>query len=85
MAAVVNEPEKLLVIIEIKGTDWNKIRGDRIARNVRAHLRQLQGYLDTAIDDLESGQWDSVVGALLYGHRPNDQRRTDLIEAVAAE
>ena len=38
--------------------------------NLRRHLRQLQAYLDTAIEDMEAGRWESVAGALLYPGRP---------------
>ena len=47
----------MLVIIEIKGTDWDAIPVLGVMRNLRRHLRQLQAYLDTAIEDMEVGRW----------------------------
>jgi hypothetical protein len=47
----------MLVVIEIKGTGWDAIPADRVMRNLRRHLRQLQADLDTAIEDMEAGQW----------------------------
>ena len=47
----------MLVVIEIKGTGWDAIPADRVMRNLCRHLRQLQAYLDTAIEDMEAGQW----------------------------
>jgi aspartyl-tRNA(Asn)/glutamyl-tRNA(Gln) amidotransferase subunit A len=63
----------MLVIIEIKGTDWDSIPAGRVMRNLRRHLRQLQSYLDTALQDMDVGGWDSAAAALLY--RPPGQRR----------
>jgi hypothetical protein len=33
----------MLVITEIRGTGWDAIPADRVLRNLRRHLRQLQG------------------------------------------
>jgi hypothetical protein len=74
LAVEVDGDEQMLVIIEIKGTDWDAIPADRVMRNLRRHLRQLQGYLDTAIEDMEAGRWEGIVGALLY---PGPRQRRD--------
>jgi hypothetical protein len=39
--AVEVEGEQMLVIIEIKGTNWDLIPADRLPRNLRRHLHQL--------------------------------------------
>jgi hypothetical protein len=39
--AVEVEGEQMLVIIEIKGTNWDLIPADRLLRNLRRHLHQL--------------------------------------------
>ncbi len=85
LAAVTDDREKMLIIIEIKGTDWDKIRSDRVKRNVQRHIRQLLAYLDTAIGELEAGQWEGVAGALLYPSRPASAKSLACIEAAAAE
>jgi hypothetical protein len=54
-------------------------------RNLRRHLRQLQAYLDTAIEDMEAGQWEGIVGALLYPRPPAKAGTLAMIEAVAGE
>jgi len=41
------------------------IPADRVMRNPRRHLRQLRAYLDTAVEDMEAGPWEGIVGALL--------------------
>jgi len=85
LAVVTDDREKMLIIIEIKGTDWDNIRADRIKRNVQRHIRQLMAYLDTAIGELEAGQWEGVAGALLYPSRPASAESLACIEAVTGE
>jgi hypothetical protein len=85
LAVVTDDREKMLIIIEIKGTDWDKIRPDRVKRNVQRHIRQLLAYLDTAIGELEAGQWEGIAGALLYPSRPTSAESLACIEAAAAE
>jgi hypothetical protein len=85
LAVVADDREKMLIIIEIKGTDWDKIRADRVKRNVQRHIRQLLTYLATAITELETGQWEGVAGALLYPSRPASAESLACIEAAAAE
>jgi hypothetical protein len=88
--------EAMAVVVEIKNTDWDAIRGDRVRRNVRRHLRQLQEYLDhytdhlgawshgddTAVGGANALKWDSVVGVLLYPKQPNDTVRAKLVEEI---
>ena len=83
--AVEVDGDQMLVIIEIKGTDWDRIPAARHMRNLRRHLRQLQGYLDTAIEEMEAGAWTGIVGSLLYPARPASKQTQDLIEAIAGE
>lgn len=86
LAVEVDGSEQMLAIIEIKGTDWDKIPAARVMRNLRRHLRQLQAYLDTAIEDMEAGQWPGgIAGALLYPARPASAHTQETIEAIAGE
>jgi hypothetical protein len=77
------------VIVEIKSTDWDTLAGHRVRPNLRSHVRQLQRYLDTFVEDLRqdgraaTGRWDSVSGVLLYPRRPADPARLQLVEEVA--
>jgi hypothetical protein len=85
LAVEVEGDEQMLVVIEIKGTNWDAIPENRVMRNLRRHLRQLQDYLDSAIEDMDAGQWESIVGALLYPARPSDAGTLTTIEAVAGQ
>jgi hypothetical protein len=84
LAVEADGDEQMLVIIEIKGTGWDAIPVDRVMRNLRRHLRQLQAYLDTAVEDMEAGLWEGIVGAL-YPGRPASAGTLAMIEAVAGE
>jgi hypothetical protein len=76
---------QMLVIIEVKETNWDEIPASRVMRNLRCHLRQLQGYLGTAIEDMEAGDWTGIAGALIYPARPAHAQTLAAIEAAAAE
>ena len=56
-----------------------------VKRNVQRHIRQLLAYLDTAIGELEAGQWEGVAGVLLYPSRPASAQTLARIEAATAE
>jgi hypothetical protein len=86
LAVEVDGREQMLVIIEIKGTDWDTIPAARIMRNLRRHLRQLQAYLGTSIEEMEAGEWPGgIVGALLYPARPASAATQQAIEDAAGE
>jgi hypothetical protein len=86
LAVEVDGSEQMLVIVEIKATDWDKIPPAHVMRNLRRHLRQLQAYLDTAIEEMQAGQWPGgIVGALLYPARPTRSETQAVIEAIAGE
>ncbi len=85
LVTVLRRPERMQVVIEIKGTEWNHIKAARVRRHCQSHIRQLQRYLDTAVDDLEAGRFDSVAGALLYPARPRENARLELVEELAAD
>jgi hypothetical protein len=85
LAVEVDGADRMLVIIEIKGTDWDKIPAARLMRNLRRHLHQLQGYLDTSIEEMETGDWTGIIGSLLYPARPASSETLATIAAVAGE
>ena len=84
LAVEVDGDEQMLVIIEIKGTDWEAIPADRVMRNLRRHLRQLQAYLDTAVEDMKAVQWEGIVD-LCSTLAPAKSQTLAMIEAVAGE
>ena len=45
----------------------------------------MQAYRDTAIEDMEAGRWEGIVGARLCPGRPARAETLELIEVVAGE
>ena len=55
-------------------------------RNLRRHLRQLQAYPDTAVEDMKAVQWGGHRGhSALSPGRPAKSQTLAMIEAVAGE
>ena len=76
--------ERVAVVVEIKNTDWDRLAPHRRRPNLRAHIRQLQHYLDTLIDDIDTSHgYQSVAGVLLYPRRPDDPTITEMITSIA--
>jgi hypothetical protein len=75
--------ERMAVVVEVKNTDWDALRAERVRPNLRAHLRQLQKYLDVAVAQMEEGGgWQSVVGVLVYPRRPTDPARSEMLANI---
>lgn len=76
------------VIIEMKATNWDTVRPDRVGLNVRNHLRQLENYLQLIVDYVDDPQRAIKAapfeGALLYRARPKRKEVVDEIEEVAS-
>lgn len=90
--------EHMAVVVEIKSTSWDDLAEHRVRPNLRAHIRQLQHYLDVYIADLadkpeptgtdehDDGNppaWDSAAGVLLYPQRPTDPILAEFIKDTA--
>ena len=74
---VTSAPERQRFVVEIKSTDWQG-RSDKNRRQLfLRHLKQLDGYLDILLDELDVGS-DAVVAALLYPERPSN----DVVEQL---
>jgi hypothetical protein len=48
-------PERMAVVVEIKGTDWDAMRPERVRPNLRRHLRQLERYTDQFVARIRPG------------------------------
>jgi GTPase SAR1 family protein len=85
--------QRVAVIVEIKSTDWDTRPPHRVRRLIRAHIRQLQNYLDVYVDQIVTpptvghqagvtGGWDSVAGVLIYPRRPTQKCRRQWIDEL---
>jgi hypothetical protein len=68
-------------IVEIKGTDWDRIKPANIRRNVKRHIRQLWGYIDSQLEGLGM----SVCAGIIFPKLPRDYDRLKLIESMFEE
>ena len=69
LAAEVDGEEPMLVVIEIKGTGWDAMR------NLCRYSASCRPTSTTAIEDMEAGQWEGIIGAMLYPAAPPAPRR----------
>jgi hypothetical protein len=57
----------LLVVVEVKNTDWDARAAHRLRPNLARHARQVRRYLDSLIPELEAGELAGVQAALVEG------------------
>ena len=78
--------ERMAVVVEVKNTDWDKLPVHRVRPNLRAHLRQLQNYLDTVVDGIGAPDgWDSAAGVLQYPRRPDSRYAVETITRIVED
>jgi hypothetical protein len=67
----------LLVVVEVKNTDWDARAHHRVMPNLSRHARQVWNYLEALIPRLDAG---GLQAALVYPHRPSQPGRAEIIE-----
>jgi hypothetical protein len=80
LADVDDSGRPLLVVIEVKNTDWDARADHRVMPNLSRHTRQVWRYLDALMPRVDAGELAGLQAALLYPHRPSDPGRAQLIE-----
>lgn len=73
------EEDGNIVIVEIKGTDWDAIKEERVKSTALRHARQIWRYIDANLTPLD------VTPAIVYPSPPNTPGRLELIETVLNE
>ncbi len=73
--------DELYSVVEIKSTNWDRIKPENISRNVRRHIRQIFDYVDAVMHKKDVGVSPGVV----YPSLPSDQAVLDKIEAMFNE
>lgn len=63
---LVDELSDFVAIVEIKGTDWDRIRPGNIQRNLAAHRRQVWKYIEKYVD----GDRVDVFAGIIYPSAP---------------
>jgi hypothetical protein len=70
--------DNLVSVVEIKNTDWDKIKPENIQRNVKRQARQIWKYIESQID-LEGKE---VSPGIIFPKLPMDSERLELIESI---
>ena len=70
--------DDLVSIVEIKNTDWDKIKPENIRRNVKRQARQLWEYIEFQTDS----EGKSVSPGIIYPKTPKDPEKLKLIESI---
>jgi hypothetical protein len=68
----------LVSIVEIKNTDWNKIKPENIQRNVKRQARQIWKYIEYQTDLVGK----EVSPGIIFPKLPMDPERLKLIESI---
>ena len=72
----------LVSVIEIKRTDWDRMKPHRVRPNVQRHARQVWRYIEPFLDDEDPR--DACPG-IIYEHVPTVPGRVEEIETVLNE
>lgn len=68
-----------VVIVEIKATDWDKIKEDRVRQNAMRHAHQIWRYIDAHLNPSD------VVPAIVYPAPPKTPARKEQVEEILNE
>lgn len=71
----------LVVLIELKATNWNRMKTHRVRPNALRHIRQLYRYVD---GELERGT-DGICHGIVYARAPQQIARRKFLEALFRE
>jgi hypothetical protein len=73
------EEDGNVVIVEIKATDWDKIKDNRIKPNILRHANQIWRYIEAHLSPLD------VTPAIVYPVPPTTPGRKELVEEILNE
>jgi hypothetical protein len=84
-AFVTDSHDNILCILEIKSTDWDRLRPERVRPNVLRHISQLYRYLDHALALIDDGQIHHTSIHIVYPRAPTSiPVRHQVEDALAA-
>jgi hypothetical protein len=77
---LVDELEGFVSVVEIKATDWDRVKSHRVRLNLRRHARQVWRYIETYVEaDTD------VCAGIIYPKPPKDAALRSLIESFLNE
>lgn len=83
-----DDPKGSIAIVEIKATDWDRIKEKNIRRNVRRQVNQIWSYIESQIikgQYVAGGEGKSVCPGVIFPKRPKDRELMDRIEEMFFE
>ena len=83
-----DDPKGTVAIVEVKATDWDKIKKKNIRRNVQRQIRQIWSYIESQIlngEYVKGGERKSVCPGIIFPRRPKDRERMEQIEKMFEE
>ena len=72
--------DKLVGVVEIKASDWDRMTVQALRRNVRRQIRQIWDYIESQLAEKKD-----VSPGVIFPHRPKDPGRMKLIEDLFDE
>lgn len=76
---VSEEGSEVRAIVEIKHSDWDKMKPDAVRRNVKRQARQIWRYIEL------QESVDGICPGIVFPKRPSDPKRMKQIEALFEE
>jgi hypothetical protein len=83
-----DDPDSSIAIVEVKATDWDKIKKQNIRCNVRCQIRQIWSYIESQILNgqyVKDGEHKDVCPGIIFPKLPRSKERLELIEQMFEE
>ena len=80
-----SDPGAPIAIVEIKATDWDRMKARNVRRNVQRQIRQIWSYIESQILDghfVPEGEGKDVCPGIIFPRRPRDPKRLEQIEEL---
>jgi hypothetical protein len=80
-----DDPKAPIAVIEIKATDWERIKPQNVRRNVKRQIRQIYSYVESQIlegEYVKGGKGKDVCPGIIFPKRPLDQALLEMIEEL---
>jgi hypothetical protein len=78
-----DNPDGTAAIVEIKASDWDKMKETSVRRNIRRQIKQIWDYIESQIvngEYIPTGVKKSISPGIVFPKRPENKNRLRLIE-----
>ena len=76
----VEADNKLVAVVELKNSDWDKMAVEAVKINVKRYSKQVWGYIDSQLDDKKD-----ISPGIIFPEKPNIMKKLELIEKLFEE